>query len=90
MRSLSTHARLSLGLFAHAALALTSSTAFACPNCITGQLARTSVFDGDFVSNLLAIASPLVVLAAITTLLYRIELAPPKPTSTNLSKDLTP
>ncbi len=48
-----------------------------CPDCLTGNLARASVFDADFWPNLLALTSPLVVLAIVCALLYRIGMRPP-------------
>jgi hypothetical protein len=57
-------ASLGLALFA-------SRTALSCPNCATAQTVRQSVFGVDFWMNLLRVSLPILVLAAITLLLYR-------------------
>jgi hypothetical protein len=67
--------RLLLGLVpALTALAWPAATALACPDCTTARLARASVFDHRFWSHLGMIALPVLLLAGIAALLYRIGL----------------
>jgi hypothetical protein len=67
---------LAFALLAQAAAVWSASPAFACPECLTGRVARASVFGDDFALNLLAIGSPLLVLAVIVSLLHRIDHKP--------------
>jgi hypothetical protein len=82
--------RIGLFLVPLAAAGLTRSTAFACPNCLTGRVARASVFDQDFAANLLLIGSPLLVLAVIAALLHRIDLEPRTRRASDAATDSTP
>jgi hypothetical protein len=52
---------------------LLAGEALACPDCGTANVVRAAVFDGSFWMNLTLIVLPLLVLAAISTLLYRID-----------------
>jgi hypothetical protein len=54
-----------------------SAPALACPSCPTTRVVRASVFDDRFWPYLGAIALPLIVLAVICTLLYRIGASAP-------------
>jgi hypothetical protein len=63
--------RTSLALFA-VAWCSGPQRALACPDCSVSRVVRASVFDGSFGTHLWLIALPLVVLAAICVLLYRI------------------
>ena len=56
------------GLFEAAAATATR----ACPDCPAARLARSSVFDDGFWTNLLLVSLPVLALAAISALLYRI------------------
>ena len=51
---------------------IASSEAFACPDCPTARLVQASVFDDRFWKYLFLISLPLLVLGAISGLLYRI------------------
>jgi hypothetical protein len=58
---------------AAAATGLTlSANAVACPRCYTSQVARAMAFGPAFWPNLLAIALPFVVLAAVTVAFDRV------------------
>jgi hypothetical protein len=46
----------------------------ACPNCATARVVRASVFDEKFWTHLMLITLPLLVLALVSFLLYRIGL----------------
>jgi hypothetical protein len=82
--------RRGLSLIAFATSGLISSTAFACPNCLTGQVVRASVFDQDFAATLLRVISPLLVLAVIAALLHRIDLEPRTRLPSDAAKEPTP
>jgi hypothetical protein len=59
-----------------AAFACPLATAFACPDCATARLARASVLDHQFWHHLGLISLPIMLLAGIAALLYRIGLEP--------------
>jgi hypothetical protein len=75
-------ARLAVEAAAGAVALLPTPEAFACPDCATARVVRASVFDGRFGTNLLMISLPLLVLGAISILLYRIGLERRSPAST--------
>jgi hypothetical protein len=57
--------------------------AHACPDCPTARFVRASVFDDHFGTHLMLISMPLIVLAVISALLYRIGLERPRSPGTN-------
>jgi hypothetical protein len=57
-------------------LATWSRTAAACPSCYTGQLARARVLGEHFWQDLAMILLPVVIMAGLAMLLYRIGLPP--------------
>jgi hypothetical protein len=46
-----------------------------CPDCMTSRVVRDAVFDDTFFADLLVVTLPLIVLATIGALLYRIGIA---------------
>jgi hypothetical protein len=58
-------------------VALLSPAAAACPDCQTSRIVRAAVLDDNFWRYLVLLSAPLVVLAVITALLYRIGLRKP-------------
>jgi hypothetical protein len=48
------------------------STALACPRCYTSELVRAAVFGPEFLSNLLAVSSPFLVLGSTALIVHRI------------------
>lgn len=70
------------GAAAVASVLLLSAVAEACPNCPTARLVRASVFDTNFWTYLMFITLPLLVLALVCILLYRIGLERSQPATT--------
>jgi uncharacterized BrkB/YihY/UPF0761 family membrane protein len=75
------HASL-LGVSMMAPVLLLTGAAQACPNCPTARAVRASVFDDNFWTYLTLITLPLLVLAVVSFLLYRIGLERPRPART--------
>jgi hypothetical protein len=66
---------------------LLTPEAFACPDCTTARAVRASVFDGSFGANLMMISLPLLVLGAISILLYQIGIERPSRASTAVKEE---
>jgi hypothetical protein len=75
-------ARLAVEAAVLAGALLPTPEAFACPDCATARVVRASVFDGSFGTNLMMISLPLLVLGAISILLYQIGIERPPRAST--------
>jgi len=82
------HASL-LGVTMLAPVLLLSGVAQACPNCPTARAVRASVFDDNFWTHLTLITLPLLVLAVVSFLLYRIGLERPRPARTGNAVDVS-
>ncbi|HEY8945995.1 MAG TPA: hypothetical protein VIM73_17120 [Polyangiaceae bacterium] len=67
-----------LGVSTLASLLFVGSPALACPNCATARVVRASVFDDNFWTRLILVSLPLLVLAALILLLYRVGLERPR------------
>lgn len=65
-----------LSIATHAWMASLAGSAWACPDCPTGRIARASVLDHDFAATLSMIVAPLVVLAVVAAVLHRMDLEP--------------
>jgi hypothetical protein len=81
------HASL-LGVSMMAPVLFLSGVAQACPNCRTARAVRATVFDDNFWTHLTFITLPLLVLAVVAFLLYRIGLERPRPARTRNAADV--
>lgn len=66
---------------------LVLGTALACPDCETARVVRASIRNQPFWSTLVTLLVPLLLIGAVSALLYRVGLPGRKPAPTPASED---